>query len=215
MKLTQAVLFIATYGICSAAFGLPRDYYAQCTVGPYIGAQLGYGSADYGSKIKDAYNQYTTHSNDEDDLAGRAYLGYQFTPVFGAEVGYSIFSDNVYTGHAASPSTTFSKSRLETDAADLMATVGTPLFYPGLGLKIKGGVAYIMSHYRHSGNGVDTAAPSSSHNDRFAPTAGASLVFNLPDNVAFDLSYQRIFAPAHVDSPETDLVTLGLSYRFA
>jgi hypothetical protein len=216
MKMMKAAIAIASLGICSTAFASTHNYFCwgNEATGFYAGAQAGYGSADYGSKVKDAFNVYPIHSNDEDDIAGRAYIGYQLTPIFGLEAGYSLFSDNTYKGQS-SDGLTYSKSRLETQAIDLLATIGTPLAYDGFGLTLKGGAAYVISDYSHSGNGSDAGfRPTDSSNDRFAPAAGATLFYKLPNNMAVDLSYLRIFAPATIAAPETDLVTLGLSYRF-
>ncbi|HEV2613228.1 MAG TPA: outer membrane beta-barrel protein [Gammaproteobacteria bacterium] len=217
MKLIKLTVVCGLLGCCSTAIAMPSWYaYNQnCGTGFYLGAGLGYGQADFGSKIKDAYNAYPIHSNDEDDIAGRAYLGYQITPIIGVEAGYSLYEDNTYKGQSANGLTT-SKSRLGTETIDLLATLGTPLYFHGFGLTVKGGAAYVMSDYHHSGNGSDASfAPADRSNDRFAAAAGASIIYKLPDNMAADISYLHIFAPAHVDSPETDLVTLGLSYRFA
>lgn len=214
MKLVKLVILCTTV-VCSTAFAYTG--HTQCGdtgAGFYVGGQLGYGGADYGSGIKNAFNVYPIHSNDEDDLAGRVYVGYQLTKIFGIETGYTIFSDNTYKGQSANGLTT-SKSRLETQSIDLLATVGTPLTYEGFGATLKGGAAYVMSDYSHSGNGSDAGfRPADSSNDRFAPAAGASIFYKLPYNTAVDISYLHIFAPANLAAPETDLVTLGLSYRF-
>jgi len=215
MKIVKLVVLCTTVGLCSTAFAYTG--HAQCGdtgTGVYVGGQLGYGSADYGSGIKNAFNVYSVHSNDEDDLAGRFYIGYQLTKIFGIETGYTIFSDNTYKGQSANGLTT-SKSRLETQSIDLLAAVGTPLTYEGFGATLKGGAAYVMSDYSHSGNGSDAGfRPADSSNERFAPAVGASVFYKLPYNTAVDISYLHIFSPANVAAPEADLVTLGLSYRF-
>jgi hypothetical protein len=219
MKMMKLSVICAAVGFCSTAVAFPytNDYYSQnCGTGFYAGAGVGYGQADYGTRVKDSYNAYPIHSNDEDDIAGRAYLGYQITPVFGLEAGYSLFSDNVYKGQTTGGVTT-SKTRLTTQTIDLLATLGTPLVFHGFGLTLKGGAAYEMSDYHHSGNGSDAGvAPRDRSNDRFAPAAGASIIYKFPNTaMAGDISYLHIFAPATTTSPETDLVTVGLSYRFA
>lgn len=215
MKTIKVALICAAAGISSTAFAATVYCPPQNSTGFYIGAGAGYGQADYGDAIKNTNNTYAIHSNDEDDIAGRAYLGYQITPVFGVEAGYSLFSDNEYKAQNAL-GTVSSKTRLTTQTIDLLATVGTPLTFHGLGLTLKGGAAYEMSDYHHSGNGSDASyAPRDKSNDRFAPAAGASIIYKLPDNIALDVSYLHIFAPASVASPETDLVTAGVSYRFA
>jgi len=219
MNLIKLSIMGGLVGCCSAAVAAPSaytDYTGQpLGTGFYLGVGAGYGQADYGSNIKDAYNAYPIHSNDEDDIAGRAYLGYQITPIFGVEAGYSLFTDNTYEGQSSNGATT-STSRLSTQTIDLLATIGTPLYFHGFGLTLKGGAAYVISDYSHSGNGSDASfAPADNSNDRLAAAAGASIIYKLPNNLAADISYLHIFAPAHLDSPETDLVTLGLSYRFA
>lgn len=215
MKIAKLAILCTSLGLCSTAFAYTGHTKCGDTgTGLYVGGQLGYGGADYGSGIKNAFNVYPVHSNDEDDLAGRVYLGYQLTTIFGLEAGYSLFSDNTYKGQSANGLIT-SKSRLETQAIDLLVTVGTPLTYEGFGAALKGGAAYVMSDYSHSGNGSDAGfRPADGSNDRFAPAAGASIFYKLPYNTAVDISYLHIFAPANVAAPETDLVTLGLSYRF-
>jgi len=219
MNLIKLSVVCGLLGCCSTALAASTVYYADqkpLGTGFYLGAGVGYGQVDYGSKIKSSYDKfYAINSNDEDDIAGRAYLGYQITPIIGIEAGYSLFADNTYKGQSSNGSI-LSKSRLSTQTVDLLATVGTPLYFHGFGLTVKGGAAYVMSDYRHSGNGSDAGiAPADNTNNRFAAAAGASIIYKLPDNAAVDLSYLHIFAPGNLDSPETDLVTLGLSYRFA
>jgi hypothetical protein len=220
MNMFKAILVVGALGVSSTAFAGTTNFFAwdkwdNKATGFYMGIQGGYGSADYGSNIKDAYNAYPIHSNDEDDIAGRAYLGFQMTPVVGLEAGYSLYTDNVYKGQSANGLTS-SNSKLETQTVDLLATIGTPLKFEGFGLTLKGGAAYVMSDYNHSGNGSDAAfRPANNSNDRFAAAAGASIIYKLQNNMAADISYLHIFAPAQLDAPEMDIVTVGLSYRFA
>lgn len=214
MKIIKAAIVLTTLGVCSTAMAVTNAYDAQrCGTGVYIGAQLGYGDADYGHQVGNSMANFPVNSRHEDGAAGRVYIGGQLTPVFGIEAGYSAFTNNTYEGRS---NTAFSKVRLETQVIDLLATVGTPLVYEGFGLTLKGGAAYIVSDYNYSGNVSDLIfSPSSASNDRFAPVAGASIIYKLPNNFAADLSYLHVFAAGNVNAPRTDLVTLGLSYRFA
>jgi hypothetical protein len=205
--------------VCAATYA--NTLYTNCDnlndfhPSAYIGGQIGYGVTDYGSKAKNVFDQFPTHSYDEDGVAGRVFLGYQFTPVIGLEAGYSLFSDNIYKSAGFGSAV---KYRLETDAADLLAVVRTP-FQPfgqnGPVLSVKGGAAYVMSHATLSGHITGSGFTAKGSRDNWEPEAGISLGYKLENNMLVDLSYQHIFGPGDIRSPKIDFASIGVTYKFA
>lgn len=196
---TAIVLAASTIGLCSAAYA---------DQGFYVGGQAGYGSADYGSAASIGASTKT-----DDGIAGRIYAGYQFNPFFGLETGYTQFSDNKYKFK----DTIFGdfNETIDTSEWDILAKAGMPFGCTGFRGDIKAGGAYVMASAHALGL-------SESH-DRFAPVAGASVSYNFNKNLAADVSYLHTFgsdSDLHLGqsgngTPDTNLVTVGISYLFA
>src|SRR5579872_1145391 len=194
--LSLAALAAGTLGLCSTAYAAH---------GIYVGGQVGYGNANFGSSDDDWNASISdNHNNSSDDgIAGRVYAGYQFNQYFGVETGYDMFSDS---GRRDSNSDT----KLRTQQWDLLGKVGLPVGYcTGFRADIKAGAAYSF------GNDRDDWGDDDSNNNDINPAAGASISYNFNKNFAADVSYLHVFGSDHSNSPNTDLATVGVSYLFA
>ncbi len=217
--LTIAAIAAGALTVCSMAYA---DQFNNGFIpaGFYAGLQGGYGETDYGDNFLHAFNA-ANGSVDEDGIAGRGYVGYQFNPYIGVESGYTRFSDNTYrinysdsAGNAAHVDTKF-----ETQQVDALLKVGMPFGCSGFRGDLKGGAAYIMSDasadVSASSSSQSAAETVSKSEDTLVPAAGASLSYNFNKNLAADVSYLHAFGKSKLDSPSTDFVSLGLSYHFA
>jgi opacity protein-like surface antigen len=196
------------------------SYAANCDTGAgfYIGGQAGYGKADYG--LSDAF-KHTGIKKDEGGFSGRGYAGYQINQYFGIETGYTYFSDNTYkfSGVDTFNNPINGKLTYQTQQWDILAKVGTPFENSGFRGDIKAGAAYVMSKADANISSSSPYFPSvkiSESNNKLEPAAGASVGYNFNQNFAMDVSYLHAFGSGNKsDAPSTDLVTLGVSYRFA
>lgn len=200
--LSVIALAAGTLGLCSAA-------YADSSTGFYVGGQAGYGNANY--------DVSGASSTDEGGLAGRAYVGYQFNQFFGLETGFTQFSDNTYKFNF--PPVFNGEIKAKTQQWDILAKAGMPFGCSGFRGDIKAGAAYVMSDVDVSGD-----LHGSDSDNTWNPAAGASLSYNFNRNFAIDVSYLHTFGSSSTIrrqfnnenvSPDTDLVTLGVSYLFA
>jgi opacity protein-like surface antigen len=213
-KALVAFAALGTLGICSAAHAE-----LACNVsGVYTGVGVGYGNTDYGTEVRNVYNingsiEGVSTQIQEDGVAGRAYLGYQFNQYFGVETGYNVFSPTTYSYNGVSA------ARLKTEAWDVLAKIGTPFGDSGFSGNLKAGVTNVMTNVDRgllvsSAESAPAYTSGASFND-WDPTAGAGIAYNFNKNLAMDISYLHTFATGGVTTPSTDLVTLGVSYLFA
>ncbi|MDQ2994055.1 MAG: outer membrane beta-barrel protein [Pseudomonadota bacterium] len=210
----RLLVALATAGLLSVS--VPT--FAHC--GVYVGGQLGWGHVDY-SDLSDFRLVFDSDlledDSSNDGIAGRAYLGYQFNSYFGAEIGWGIFSDvNI----------PFTGLDLSTQQVDLLLKVGTPFGCSGFRGDIKFGIADVFWDLNHDAS--DTVIFESDNDSNINFALGASVSYSLSRQVSVDLSYLHVFGD-HGDgffldldsnritnngSPDTDLVTLGVSYTF-
>jgi hypothetical protein len=206
-------LLVAVAAMSTLGFSLSTMASSACNTGcpgVYVGAQGGWGQV----KFKNGGHHEAGHrSNNNGDLGGRVYLGYQFSPFFGLETGVAGFF-NSDSDHHHDDNTL--------GQWDLLARVGTPFGDSGFRGDLKGGAAYeFTTKHRHNGN----------DHHKVIPAAGASLAYSFCQNVMVDLSYLHGFgsnshhhhsnSETDTDShgighsvKSTDLVTIGVSYLF-
>lgn len=203
--LSVVALAAGALGLCSAAYA---------SQGFYIGGQAGYGQADY--DVSNPNIPGVSLSKDEDGIAGRAYVGYQFNQYFGVETGYTKFSDSTYKYKAFGQ--TIAEVKAKTQQWDVLAKAGMPFGCSGFRGDIKAGAAYVMSDFDASAVGFGKNSDSENNWD---PAAGASLTYNFNKNFAVDVSYLHTFGSGSSNhgngntNPDTNLATVGVSYLFA
>lgn len=212
----RLLVALATAGMLS----LSVPTFAQS--GVYVGGQLGWGNTDYGLDVTftDGTDFINLNSGDEHGVAGRIYLGYQFNSYVGLELGAALFSStdlNITDGFD-----TVSLGDIDTSQYDLLLKVGMPFGCSGFRGDIKLGIADVVtsfdSNFDFNGQRFDNDSDS---NINFALGAGVS--YNINRCLAVDLSWLHTFGNTpnsdnfNVNddwSPNTDLVTVGVSYTF-
>jgi hypothetical protein len=211
-KLSVVLIALSTIGLSSAAYA---D--SDCSSGFYIGGQLGYGNVDYGNVVTDTFTEdfgdtpqalglTVTKNVKESGFAGRVYGGYQINQYFGAEAGYTRFTNNTYKATATDSSGAMAAildTSVKTQQIDILGKIGTPFGNSGFRADLKAGPVYVKS-----------SGGSSSENN-WDPAAGASFAYNFTQSFAMDVSYLHAFGSGSISSPNTDLATLGVSYLFA
>lgn len=188
--------------------------------GVYVGGQLGWGQTDYGLNfdnfefVDDVFNG---NIRDESGVAGRIYLGYQFNSYVGLEIGAALFSDSEF--YITNNTTLEGRVDINTSQYDLLLKVGAPFGCSGFRGDIKLGIADVVTGVDHGG--WDRWDTDDNNEINFA--LGASLSYNINRCVAVDVSWLHTFGnngnsnnfDTNRDfSPDTDLVTLGVSYTF-
>ena len=180
-----------------SAMAISAHAFALAAPGLYIGGQAGYGNVDYSSS-----NVYKT---DQDNLAGRAFIGFSFTPYIALEGGYLSLPDNKFTLYPGAP-----KLVIKTDAWDVLAKLTVPLSDLGMNpscspvsLYVKGGAAYVNA---------DVSGYLSGSDSNWQPEAAAGLAYHFSTNLSADISYNHIFSNS--DHPKVEFAALGLIYNF-
>jgi opacity protein-like surface antigen len=216
-KILVAVGALSTVGFSSMAYADDSMGYYNYA-GFYVGAQAGYGNPDYGNDLKKIFQTAPNYSTKEGGLAGRAYLGYQFNDYFGLEAGYTLFSNNTYEGSDQFGNRI--KLTVKTQQADILGKLGMPFGDSGFRGDLKAGAAYVRTSVDATASGIDSnlntiSQSGSGSQNRWDPAAGAAISYNFTQNFAMDVSYLHAFGSGDTDSPNTDLVTIGVSYLFA
>lgn len=206
-KKLSAAFVSGFLGLVSAGFA--TSAHADETAmfpGLYIGAEAGYADVDYGVNTKsDNTHKVTTH---DDDLGGRAYIGFNFNPYLALEGGYSYLPDNKYkvtdlvTG-------TVNKSAIQTAMWDIVGKFSLPLDNMPSTLYAKAGAGYVNSDLKLDGRKVHT-------DDNWLPIAGVGANYKLNCNLGVDISYTHAFGSnsSHNLEPDIDFAAIGLTYNF-
>jgi len=181
-------------------------------------------------------NNFTTNSfknsGVDSGAAGRLFAGYQFNENWAAEMGWSKFR-NMTTNASLSgidkvsglPYQSTASGTLKTDAFDLVAKGIYPITN-NINVYGKLGVAYLMQRANASVHVSETAkrgsvpvnalskSGSGSNNEhKIYPTFGVGATYEFTQNVAADLSWNRIQKTGGSKSmASTDLVGVGLIY---
>lgn len=231
------------------AFSLAGTSIASASSNPgfYVGGQLGVGdthleannlpgtpsvNAMVNSFTNYGWNSWTkaTHS-DSFGLAGRIFAGYQFTPNWAAELGYTKFTNAdihgsyVGNGTSSNPNITGGYSYrgvMQEDAIDLVGKGILPL-RDGFSLFGKLGVAYVQQDLVRNDvesvtvNGVSGGSEGQRYAkaiNRFMPTFGAGVSYDITPQVPIDLSWMHIQKVGN-EFGNADLVALGIAYKFS
>jgi OmpA-OmpF porin, OOP family len=130
---------------------------------------------------------------DDEDTAYQVFGGYQFTPYFGLEAGYTDFGEVDLTGGVGT---------LESDTVSLVA-VGTLPFTDRFSGYAKAGVHSWDAETRLAGVG----GPDDDGTD---PTYGLGLQYRFTDSVALRGEYSRF----EMDDVDTDLAQVQVRFDF-
>ncbi|MBX3709558.1 MAG: outer membrane beta-barrel protein [Gammaproteobacteria bacterium] len=207
--------------------------------GAYVGGQLGYGNvhqsnisrSDMTSLLSNALSTNTvklssfSNSGHDSGLAGRLFAGYQFDTNWAAELGWSKFSTMSTKATATThdfvvPVTAQAKGEVKTNAIDLVAKGAFPVV-DKVSVYGKLGVAYVMANATASADvfmpaGGAESGKGSDKAHKLYPTFGVGATYDLTNNIAADLSYNRIQKTGSSNRiGSTDLVSAGLIYSFS
>lgn len=194
--------------LCSASA------YATASDGFYLGLQLGEADANYSnssSGLNDfyGYSSLPGASVDNQEFAGRAYLGYQFNKFFATELGYSYLGNyefnNIFAISGAS-------AELRQQAGDLTAKVMLPVTKQ-FNVFALGGLAYVYA----SPNNISSTAgflgvQDGSGEGAFTATYGLGAGYDFNDHWGLDATWRRFNSSGDIEN--TDLFTLGAAFHF-
>lgn len=226
MKITMK----KTVLLCGLAGALLSSSAFAAKDGLYVGGQVGYGSNNSSASSLNASsipiaigNTQTTLSGpanvsvDNDGIAGRAFLGYQFNKYLSLEGGYTQYSDttinNVYGVRGSDES-------LFEGAIDGVVKGSLPIT-DRFSLYAKGGVAYAMAQDLGK-NDVTSVSSSQSgliylndyntqNNYAFRPTYGVGASFDITNRLSTDISWSQIVGGNSI--PTTNFAALGLTFH--
>lgn len=188
MKIAKKLCLISLLALSSsAAFAAVPGF--------YVGAQLGDADNHYSNS-----NANVTSSNiDDTGIAGRIFGGYEFTPLWGLELGYIRFSNIKYSNING----TASSGEIKQDAVDILGKRSFP-FDNGVSLVAKAGMA--VETARHDSNvGND--------DNEVQPVFGIGVSYDIIPQIPVELSYMR-YQDVGGNIPSSDFLALGVSYYF-
>lgn len=194
-------VLMALSAVLATALSLPT--FAQIgSSGVYVGGQAGYGNT--------AYNRaaFIGAGIQESGIAGRVYLGDQFNPYVGLELGATAF---------AKADLSNDYGYLRTEQLDLLLRLGAPIAESGFRADVKLGAAVVFAAIKPSDAGKTFGFEEDAVSET-RPVAGASFSYYFTPSFAMDLSYLHVFGNPKSEShpaPNNDLATLGVSYLFA
>ncbi len=226
-KFNKRILFTA------AAVLLSSSAYAANN-GLYVGGQVGYGSNNSSASSLNADSTTLTYNApymstrvqniqapakvdvDNDGIAGRVYLGYQFNKYLSLETGYTQYSDTEVNNIAGFSGTDLS---LYEGAIDAVGKFSLPITQR-INLYAKGGAAYVMAqNVKSSANIAKTGFLnyeadfdySTNNVDEFRPTYGFGVSFDITKRLSTDLSWSQIVGGNNI--PTTNFTSLGLAFH--
>lgn len=202
--ITASVLGISALGMMAANAATPGIYVTGAV-----------GLAHTGNKFKSLPD--VTVSKDKksirDNLTGRLAIGYQFSPNWAAELGYTQFSKQ--KSNLTTIASTHSLITLSQHAFDIDGKAIYPLT-DKFNVYAKAGMAYLTNNVK--GKGTDTykskpvSAMFSKHN--WAPEAGLGFTYDITSNVFIDTAYTHIQPIGKNKLSNIDFATVGIGYSF-
>ena len=207
-KILSAGTLCSAIILTSTAFAAAPIMMDSFHSGFYLGIQAGYAKSHYSKSwmTKHAKPTITSVSSlDNDGFAARGYFGYDFTKNWAAELGYAYLPTVKFKKVAFNSAT--GNMDFDQYAIDLLVK-GTIPFANGFALFGKVGPAWL-----HRDDPTKTIGGSrikrNLTNGKVIPVAGVGLAYHFNSQVSTDISYLRYF-----NNEATDLVTLGLAYKF-
>ena len=176
---------LRTLAACAALAAVPLASQAQNNTGLYIGGSLG----------QSHWTEDDTFGLDRNDIGGKAYLGYEFTPNFAAELGYARL------GKFDSSSGSI---KAEGVFLDGVAKIPFTPQWSGLArLGVFGG--------RLNSN---APAPFNGDDDGTSFKAGLGVQYNLNQQASIRGEWERYRFDAFEKKSDTDMLSVGFNYKF-
>lgn len=193
--------WIAAFAALFAVFFSAQSFSYYDPSGVNVGLQVGYGNTSYNKAL------FPGLDIREDGVAGRIYIGDQFNPYVGLELGGVYYTETDLTNDAG---------RIRTEQLDLLLRLGGPIPCSRFRVDLKLGAAVMFIDIDPTDVGrAKGVVPEFSTETR--PAAGLSIAYNFNRYIAMDLSYLHVFGNRKSDShqaPNGELATLGLSFFF-
>ena len=176
---------IAVLGVCLFAATLSAEPYYPS--GYYLGLNLGQG-----------YSQYPGTSATASNMFGRAYIGYNFSPYVGLDIGYLLLPTLKHDDHQLSNSGYTANLRLVNPLSEGFSIYGQV-----------GGAILTATEKSPAGDQRENATV-------LTYGGGLDYVFANVGGLHMTLDYQRIakMNDVNVASPSYDLYSLGVYYQF-
>lgn len=165
--------------------------------GFYLGIQGGVADTHYSTGSVSGVTSANIHNT---VAAGRVFGGYEFTPNWAAELGYTQFANTTYKNING----TGSNGHISQNAVDLVGKGILPLD-DGFGLYAKLGLAVI--------NSIQRLVVSSNTRSNVYPTFGLGASYDITENIPIDISWNRIQKTGN-GIPSTDFFAAGIAYNF-
>jgi len=169
--------------------------------GIYLGIQGGYTRADYDLE------EFLNEDFHKEELAGRAYVGFQFNRYFGVETGFTMLAGTELPDDFGDVKTTH---------WDLLVKAGVPFGNSGFRADVKAGGAHVMSKFDAS-DVAESVGLDDAKEWKIRPVAGASVSYNFNKNIAVDASYFHVFGDPEdstFGTPTVDVAMVGVSFLF-
>lgn len=164
----------------------------------YAGGQILRSDLNY------VHSSYTLPTNTVDDnrWGSRFYVGYSFTDLISAELGYG------YYGKPEFKHVSGNKQEMLQHGIDVVAKLNVPLDY-GFEVYAKGGAVFMFRDSLESRSGCFV---NKNINTKFVPTGGVGLVYNFSPVWSADVSLNA--TTSNGDLPKTYSYGFGLKYKF-
>jgi opacity protein-like surface antigen len=185
---------ILSLTLCNSTFAVPE--------GPYIGAGIG------GSVLNNFSD--ASKKNDDPQLAGRVFAGFNFNNWLGMELSYARYGNTSYTQNNSLDTLSYD---YKLDAASLVGKAYLPLdseakvsAYGLLGVTYLNGKADTQFMDNHISN-------DSSH--VYSPTVGAGFQYTLNQHVSTGIEYSYARGKSgdsnHIGIPDANLLTFNVA----
>ena len=203
-KALLSLLFLALGG-----YGLPTLAQAPGSVGPYIGASIGLADARSSCSTSWLPAGTTLGGCDDKDQAWKVYGGYQFTPHWGAEVGYLDFGKQRWG--VAVGGLLPAQAESEITAWQLVGTATYPITPE---FAVFGKLGFYRSDADVRANGAGVSLSASGNSTDYTWGVGARFNFNRNISVRFEWERFNDAGSKSAGTTDIDLLSVGVMFRF-
>lgn len=207
-------------GMSSAAFASmgPEPVEALSPAHFYVGGQIGYGWVRLDDEHFYVDNSLVSAcGSDEDGLYGRIFAGYDANQYFGAEIGFSKFSEADWNITVKNSNNVMLAGSVDYDpyVFDMLLKGMLPMGN-GFSAYVKGGVAYI--HSEDDATFINGVKVEGSDDNEFAPKAAIGVNYDIDQTWGVHADYSVIFGRNEINDsnyvPYMHAVSLGASVNF-
>jgi OOP family OmpA-OmpF porin len=194
------------------------------TPGAYVGVGLGYSKINAPSKsmFQSSNSSMSVKTqNQNSNIGGKLFAGYNFNQYFGLEAGYSMFAS---TTNKATVNNTTASAKYSMNAASLVGKAYLPV-QQQFNLYALGGAAEVYSTVNYSNNTNDVVTvtnglTSGSKTTRaLRPVYGVGASYDVNSHVTTGLEFSHIQGKGNTNTsnkaiPSSNMLTLTAAYNF-